>query len=72
MQGITTKGVCRTHDDKYTKDLCRGSMKRPVGEIIGEPKDYPEREFTEKDCFSGLVMLYLGGVVTGLFMGWWL
>ena len=72
VQGITTKGVIRTHNSKYTKDICNGSMRpgfafyQSIGE---EPKDYPEEEEPGGDCFSGLITTFIVGVVVGLGMG---
>ena len=73
MHPITEQGFIRTHTNKYTLQKCRGSGRPPVNRLkhTDQPKDYPVIHEQSIACdFSGMVAIYLGGVVTGGLMGW--
>ena len=69
---LSHHGYVKSHTNKYTKRGCKGSYKAPVERV--EPKDYAEAKLipVPGDGFSGIVTVYLGGVLTGVMFGWWI
>jgi len=64
----------KSHTSKYTDRQCNGSFKPPVDRPIYEqPADYQKEEILVADAgISVFIIVYVGGLLTGVLLGYWL
>jgi hypothetical protein len=68
-QEINGSGQIKSHTNKYTQRSCRGCFKPPVERLkVEPPMDFAPSPAIYPDAegnFGGLIVIYLGGVLTG-------
>ena len=64
----------KSHTSKYTDRQCNGSFKPPIIRPIDEqPADYDKEDVSaEPSGISGLITVYLGGLLTGIIAGYFI
>ena len=72
LQELNRMSQVKSHKNKYTGRNCNGSFKPPVNRQVEQPLDYKEEELVCESGLAGCVVLYAGGVLTGVLFGYWL